>query len=105
VVELVEAADSGALADESADDAADLRHRYLVALRSQGEGAAEAVSLLNKTFPADTAAVPFYVERATYGQVPALVVVEAMGRPGTTLSDKRLWVIDEKGAVLFSGTR
>jgi hypothetical protein len=103
--DLVEQADAGKLAEKPSSAASELRHEYLVALRSRGEGAAEAAALITRTFPAEVEAVPFYVERAVFGSETAFVVVEAMGRPGGKLSDKRFWVIDEQGNVLLSGTR
>jgi glutathione S-transferase len=104
-VELLEQADSGTLAEEPAEKASELRHRYLTALRRQGGGAATAAELITRTFPAETDAVPFYVEWAQFGEQPAYIIVEALGRPGGALLDKRLWVIDEQGTVLLSGTR
>lgn len=86
-------------------DAEARRHDALVSLRTQGGSAAEAAELITKTFPTDTAAVPYYVEQATYEGTDALVLIEAMGPPGGTLSDRRTWVLSNDGDVLISGTR
>lgn len=103
--ELVEQADPGSLAEKPAAQASELRHDYLVALRGLGGGAATAAEVITRTFPTETEAVPFYVELAMFDDEPAYIIVEALGRPGGTLSDKRLWVIDEDGNVLLSGVR
>ena len=102
---LAAAADSGDLAGRSTREADALRHDALVDLRSEGAAGAEAASLVTKTFPSNAAAVPFYVERATFDSKPALVVIEAIGPADGSLADKRIWVLSEDGDVLLSGTR
>lgn len=97
--------DAGELAQAPTSETAERRHDALVDLRRQGSTAAEAATLITKTFPADASGVPFYVERATFESVPALVIVESIGRSEGSLSDVRVWVIDLDGAVLLSGTR
>jgi hypothetical protein len=105
VLRLPSKLEPGDLADEAAERSAELRHEALVKLRRQGPDAAEVASLITRTFPADTLGVPFYVERATFDGGPAIVIVEAIGRPGGSLSDERVWVISDSGDVLISGTR
>jgi hypothetical protein len=102
---LTAAADSGDLADHSTREAGVLRHDALVDLRGEGAAGAEAASIITRTFPSDAAAVPFYVERATFDSVPALVIIEAIGPADGSLVDKRIWVLSEDGDVLLSGTR
>lgn len=97
--------DSGDLADRSSQEAATLRHDALVDLRKQGATGAAAASLITKTFPTDTAAVPFYVERAAFDSRPVFVVIEALGPKDGPLRDKRVWVLSDSGEVLLSGTR
>jgi hypothetical protein len=82
-------------------EASDLRHTALVGLRRKGESASEAADLITRTFP-PTAGVPVYVERASFDDQEALLVVELIGPDGGTLDDLRLWVLSSEGAVLFS---
>lgn len=82
--------------------ASTLRSKSLAALRGEGETAAAAATLITKSFPSGTAAVPVYVEKATYTGDTALVIVEAYGPSTGTLDRKRLWVISADGQVLFS---
>jgi len=86
-------------------DAPALRSAALGALRGEGEAAASAADLITRTFASSTAGVPVYVERALFNGEQALIVVEAIGPKGGKLSDLRVWVIDETGEVLYSGTR
>jgi hypothetical protein len=104
-VDRAEDADLGSLAKEPSDRASDLRRRALVSLRKQGDEQQRAAELITRTFPAETRAVPFYIERASYENTPGYLIVEALGRPDETLSRKRLWIIDEKGEVLLSVSR
>lgn len=102
VLDVVDSADVGGT---PTTDAATLRSSYLGALRGQGTSAAEAANVITRTFSKATPGVPVYVERAVFEGTPALVIVEAIGPRGGTLRDKRIWVIDDNGAVLFSVTR
>jgi hypothetical protein len=86
-------------------EAAKRRHEALVALRSRGKQAAEAAKLITEVFPNDTAAVPYYVEIASYEGTSAIVVLEAVGPKGGMLSDNRTWVVSRSGEVLITGTR
>jgi hypothetical protein len=96
--------DSG-LAAVPVDEASKRRHDALAALRSRGKNAADAAKLITEVFPADTAAVPYYVEIASYEGTSAVVVLEAVGPKGGTLSDSRAWVVSRSGDVLITGTR
>lgn len=102
---LAASADPQDLDEHVSSDSAPLRHDALVDLRRSGDAGAEAASLITKTFPSDSTGVPFYVERATFESAPALIVLEAIGRPGGTLTDTRVWVLSEDGDVLLSATR
>ncbi len=86
-----------------ANEATDRRHDALTALRAQGGGAAKAATLITASLPAETRGVPYYAEWATFDSTPALVVLEVTGRKGGPLADRRVWVLDKTGAVLFSG--
>lgn len=79
-----------------------LRTKSLAALRGEGEVAAAAATLITKSFPSRTAAVPVYVEKAKYSSDTVLIIVEAYGPSAGALDRKRLWVIGEDGQVLFS---
>lgn len=98
-------ADVGELNDAKTSDATRLRHDALSSLRSGGAAEARAADLITRVFPTDTRGVPVYVERARVGGVPALLVVEAIGPKNGRLTDKRLWVLDDQGSVLYSATR
>jgi hypothetical protein len=97
--------DAGDLPDTDTNESASLRRAALVALRKQGGKAEEAARIITATFPPETAGVPFYVEQATYGTAPAIVMVEAIGPRGGKLVDRRVWVISPEGDVLLTGTR
>jgi len=105
VMRLAESIDTTKLAGTPSDKAADLRHKALTALRSEGGRAVPVADMLTKTFPADTRAVPVYFERATFDGKPAIIVVEAAGPKEGKLSARRVWVLDEQGGVLFMGSR
>jgi len=98
-------ADSSAVMAEPASRGSKLRHGALASLRGKGAPASRVADLLTRTFPSDTSGVPVYVERASYDDKPAVVVVEATGPDSGTLSGKRLWILDEQGDVLFAGSR
>lgn len=95
-------ASAQSLAARTVAEAPELRSRTLAALRGKGDAASAAATLITKSFPAETASVPVYVERATFEGKQALVIVEAYGASGGKLDRKRLWVIDDKGTILFS---
>jgi hypothetical protein len=98
-------ADTTKLLKVSAGDTTKLRHEALTNLRRQGTAASSAADLITKTFPPSVVGVPVYVERAIYNGANALVIVEAIGPANSTLSTKRLWVLSDKGEVLFAGTK
>ncbi len=102
---LVTNTSSGDLAAQKTEDAPALRQQALISLRRSSGRAPQAAELLTAIFPASTTAVPYYVERASYEGTDAWIVLEARGRPGGTLADRRLWVIDTAGNVLVSKLR
>lgn len=102
---IAESVDPGDLGGAQVSDASELRQRALADLRGQGETAAAAATLITRTFPKETAGVPFYVERITYDSNAAYLVVEAIGHSGGLLEDERVWVLDEAGGILLSGMR
>jgi len=87
------------------DEARDKQQDALVALRRQGAEGSKAADLITETFANSSPGVPFYVERATFDGTEALIVAEVIGPKGGTLKDKRVWVIDDSGQILFSATR
>jgi len=102
---VLDAVDSGSALGRPTSESSQLRSAALVSLRGQGEAAATAASLITKTFQSSTPGVPVYVERATYNGTSALVIVELIGPRDGSLADRRIWVIDDDGLVLYSGTR
>lgn len=80
----------------------DLRTKALVALRAKGRLGDDIATLVTKTFPPATAAVPVYVEKATYEGQQAFIIVEAYGASGGNLEHKRLWIVSPTGELLFS---
>ena len=105
VTSVLEVVDATNVRGTPTTDAATLRSSYLGTLRGQGGAAAEAADIITRTFSKATPGVPVYVERATFEGTPALVIVEVIGPRGGRLGDKRIWVIDDDGAVLYSVTR
>lgn len=105
VAATLDGADIDRLSSKSTSESATLRHEALTELRTQSDSAAKVADMLTKTFSADMRGVPVYVERATFEGKPAVIVVEAAGPRGSTLGTKRLWVLDEKGDVLFVASR
>ena len=102
---LTQVVDTSNLAGTPSSRAADLRHEALTALRARGGRAVPVADLLTRTFPAETRGVPVYFERAVFKGKPVVIVVEAIGPEQGKLSAKRVWVLDEKGEVLFVGGR
>lgn len=100
--ERLTATDTGSLKQTPVIKAPALRTTALAALRGEGEVAAGAATLITRSFPPKTMAVPVYVERAQFSGSPVLVVIEAYGASAGTLDRKRLWVLDESGQILFS---
>ena len=98
-------ADVSKLANVSVDKADALRHDALTGLRSRGTNGATVADLITKTLQSEQRAVPIYVELATVSGKHAVVLVEAVGKPGGTLDRKRLWVFDEGGNVIYAGSR
>ena len=105
VLALAASVETTSLAQTSTERATALRHEALTALRSSGERAVPVADLITRTFPADTRGVPVYFERASFDGKLAIIMIEATGPPKGKLSSKRVWVLDENGAVLFFGGR
>jgi hypothetical protein len=89
---LLENADAGPAARVKADAAASARQEALASLRGKDDELTALVDMLTAEFPADVAAVPFLVERATVDGETAWIVLETWGEPGEELSHRRLWV-------------
>lgn len=95
----------GSVGDEPANRAPELRHEALVQLRSQGKAQSGAADVITKAFPAATASVPIYVERAEFDGAGSLILIEAWRDSRGRLSAKRLWVIDaESGEIRYSAS-
>ena len=102
---LLDKTDIAKYASQSAKDVSALRHDALTGLRRRGGEAAKAADLLTATFGAKTRGVPVYVEWADLDGQRALIMVEAIGPAGGSLTTKRLWALSPSGDVLFAGTR
>lgn len=102
---LLSGVDVSTLAETASTEAPALRHEALTALRSRGGTAVAVADLVTRTFPPETRGVPVYFERATYKGKSAVLVIEAAGPQDGTLQAKRLWVLDDKGEVLFVGSK
>lgn len=98
-------AQTAELAAVSVDKAAQLRHAALVGLRSRGASGSATADLITSVLGSEPRAVPVYVELASVDGTPVVVVVEASGPSGGVLDHKRLWVLDDKGNVIFAGSR
>jgi hypothetical protein len=95
----------GTISSTKTDQATEARSKTLAALRMQGSEAAKVADLLTKGFPVQSRAVPVRVEAATVDGRPAYIVVEVTGRPGGTLTSRRVWVFDaSSGAVMGSAS-
>lgn len=104
-LELATDVPSDKLNETPTEKSQELRSEALSDLRNDGEAASQAATLITSTLPQDSKGVPFYVERASYEGTESILIVEAIGRAGGTLSDKRLWVLSLQGDVLLSGNR
>ena len=102
---LLNSTDAGDLETQAVEGADELRADALAELRSEDDQAAAAADLITATFPVQTKAVPFYVERATVDGTPTVIVVEAWGPREGVLELRRIWVIGEdSGNVLDSSS-
>jgi hypothetical protein len=104
-IALLASVDAGSYSKERTSDGPKLRHAALAALRRNGPAASSAADLLTRTFPSKTAGVPVYVEHGSFNSVPAYVVIEATGPASGHLNSKRIWIVTEKGDILFAGSR
>jgi len=105
VTAVLDVVDEGSASGRPTAESAELRSSALASLRGKGAAAASAANLITRTFQKTTPGVPVYVERATFNGAPALIIVELIGPRDGKLGDKRIWVIDDAGLVLYSGTR
>lgn len=105
--ELLASADLGDSARIDVADAADVRQRALAELRKSGDDAALLADTLTADFPADVAAVPVSVEKATYEGDAVWIVTEAAADDAGTLSYRRLWVFsyDERAVLAARSAR
>jgi hypothetical protein len=98
---LAASTDIGGFASVTSTDAPALRARVLTDLRAKGDAGVRAAELLTKGFPASTPSVPVFVRLCAVDGVDAIVVVEAFGDAGGTLTHRRLWIFDRvKGTML-----
>ncbi|HEY5517505.1 MAG TPA: hypothetical protein VIL15_04480 [Coriobacteriia bacterium] len=98
---LAASTDISALSAVASTDAPALRDDMLAQLRTEGAVGTRAAELLTTGFPKRTASVPVVVRECTVDGVDAVVVVEAYGDAGKTLTHRRLWVFDRTtGAIL-----
>jgi len=93
--------DIAALSDVTSTDAPALRDQMLAQLRAKGAAGTRAAELLTTGFPERTASVPVLVRDCAVDGIDAVVVVEAYGDPGKSLTHRRLWIFDRAtGAIL-----
>lgn len=104
-LDVLDRTESPVVAAQATAAGPELRTKALAQLTRQGDTASEVAALLIRSFPSGTAGVPIYVERVTFSGKPAVLVVEAVGREGGSLSYRRLWVVGTTGEVLFAGSR
>jgi hypothetical protein len=82
-----------------------MRANVLADLRTRGSLGRRAADLLTIGFPARTASVPVLVRACLVDGKDAILVVEAYGSPGGTLTHRRLWVFDRvSGALLLAAS-
>ncbi len=86
--------DISAFASVTSTDAPALRSAMLAQLRAKGGAGPRAAELLTTGFPAHTPSVPVLVQVRPVDGVDAIVVVEAYGDTGGTLTHRRLWVFN-----------
>jgi hypothetical protein len=102
---LAEATDISAVASVATSDAPTLRGDVLEHLRTDGPLGTRAADLLTTGFPVRTAAVPVLVRVCSVDGTKAIVVVEAFGDVGGTLTHRRLWAFDRtSGAVIAAAS-
>jgi hypothetical protein len=97
---LAASADISAFASVETSEAPALRARALGQLRAEGEDGSRTAELLTTGFPPLTASVPVLVRFCTVDGADAVVVVEAYGDAGGTLTHRRLWVFDPVSGAL-----
>lgn len=104
-IELLEASDAGGLPKTPVEDAERLRTEALASLRGQGTTGSAAAKTITLAFSDSPRGVPYYVEAATFEGRESWVLLEATGRPGEMLSQRRLWVISPTGQIRFFAAR
>jgi hypothetical protein len=98
---LAASTDISSLASVTTTEAPAVRVTALNELRTMGPLGIRAADLLTIGFPARTAAVPVLVRICAVDGTDCVLVVEAFGDPGGTLTHRRLWVFDRAtGAVV-----
>jgi hypothetical protein len=98
---LAASTDISAFASVTSTDAPALRTTMLGQLRARGDAGARAAELLTAGFPVSTPSVPVLVQVRPVDGVSAILVVEAYGDAGGTLTHRRLWVFDRvTGAMM-----
>lgn len=103
--QLAAATGIGALASVTTTDAVAMRATVLADLRARGSLGQRAAELLTAGFPAKTASVPVLVRACRVDGTDAILVVEAYGSAGGTLTHRRLWVFDRSsGALLLAAS-
>jgi hypothetical protein len=98
---LAASTDIRAFASVTSTDAPALRAEVLEQLRAKGDAGVRAAELLTKGFPARTASVPVLVRLCAVDGIDAVVVVEAFGDAGATLTHRRLWIFDRATGALL----
>lgn len=99
--QLAATTDISTLASVTTTDAVAMRTKVLSDLRTRGELGQRTADLLTVGFPERTAAVPVLVRACAVDGVDAVLVVEAFGGVGGTLTHRRLWVFDRASGQIL----
>jgi hypothetical protein len=103
--QLAATTDISALAGVTTTEAVTMRASVLADLRTSGSLGRRTADLLTIGFPARTPSVPVLVRACPVDGKDAILVVEAYGSPGGTLTHRRLWVFDRaSGALLLAAS-
>ncbi len=101
LVTVLESADPDEAARIAPEDIAAKRQEALADLRRHGDDAAAIADILTAEFPLDVTAVPFLVERGTYENESAWIVLEAWAEDDDSPVYRRVWVFaTDDGALL-----
>ena len=98
---LAASTDITAFASVTSAEAPALRTAMLGQLRAKGDAGVRAAQALTTGFPVSTPSVPVLVQLRPVDGVDAIVVVEAYGDTGGTLTHRRLWIFNRATGALL----